>query len=97
MKTMKTNFEIAKSRRKELFELIAAAADEIASIDRSLPILYSQPWRQIFSRVKKTCWLNLLALHFEQISSGGFLENPRPYEADPDPHPPMSRWPPTGG
>ena len=33
MKTMKTNFEIAKSRRKELFELIAAAADEIASID----------------------------------------------------------------
>jgi len=42
MKTMKTNFEIAKSRRKELFELIAAAADEIASIDRSLPILYSQ-------------------------------------------------------
>ena len=40
--TMKTNLEIAKSRRKELFELIAAAADEIASIDRTLPILDSQ-------------------------------------------------------
>lgn len=39
---MKTNLEMARSRRKELFELIAAAADEIASIDRSLPILYSQ-------------------------------------------------------
>jgi hypothetical protein len=39
---MKTNLEMAKSRREELFELIAAAANEIASIDRSLPILYSQ-------------------------------------------------------
>jgi hypothetical protein len=39
---MKTNLEIAKSRREELFELIAVAADEIASIDRSLTILYSQ-------------------------------------------------------
>jgi len=39
---MKTNLEMARSRRKELFELIAAAADEIASIDRSLPILHSQ-------------------------------------------------------
>jgi hypothetical protein len=40
--TMKTNLEIAKSRREELFELIAVAANEIASIDRSLTILYSQ-------------------------------------------------------
>jgi hypothetical protein len=39
---MKTNLDIAISRRKELLELIAAAADEIASIDRCLPILYSQ-------------------------------------------------------
>ncbi|OYV09554.1 MAG: hypothetical protein CG440_838 [Methanosaeta sp. NSM2] len=39
---MKTNLNMATSRRKELLELIAAAADEIASIDRNLPILYSQ-------------------------------------------------------
>ena len=39
---MKNNLEMAKSRRKELLELIAAAADEIAEIDRYLPILYNQ-------------------------------------------------------
>ncbi len=39
---MKTDLDIAISRRKELLELIAAAADEIASINRSLPILYGQ-------------------------------------------------------
>lgn len=39
---MKNNLDIALSRRKELLELIAAAADEIAAIDRSLPILYGQ-------------------------------------------------------
>jgi len=39
---MKTNLDMVSSRRKELLELIAAAADEIASIDSRLPILYSQ-------------------------------------------------------
>ena len=39
---MKTNLDIATSRRKELLELIASASDEIAAIDRCLPILYSQ-------------------------------------------------------
>jgi len=39
---MKNNLDMAKSRRNELLELIAAAADEIAAIDRYLPILYSQ-------------------------------------------------------
>jgi len=39
---MKHNLDMAISRRKELIELIAAAADEIASIDRHLPVLYSQ-------------------------------------------------------
>jgi hypothetical protein len=39
---MKTNLNMATSRRKELLELIAAAADEIASIDLNLPILYRQ-------------------------------------------------------
>lgn len=39
---MRTNFDMARSRRTELLNLIAAAADEIAAIDRSLPILYSQ-------------------------------------------------------
>ncbi len=39
---MKDNLDMALSRRKELLELIAAAADEIAAIDRYLPILYSQ-------------------------------------------------------
>jgi len=39
---MKNNLEMAISRRKELLELIAAAADEIAEIDRYLPILYNQ-------------------------------------------------------
>ncbi|MFA6373330.1 MAG: hypothetical protein WCW68_11950 [Methanothrix sp.] len=39
---MKTNLDMATSRRKELLELIASASDEIAAIDRSLPILYSQ-------------------------------------------------------
>ncbi len=39
---MKNNLDMAISRRKELLELIAAASDEIAAIDRYLPILYSQ-------------------------------------------------------
>ncbi len=39
---MKNNLDMALSRRKELLELIAAAADEIAAIDRYLPNLYSQ-------------------------------------------------------
>jgi hypothetical protein len=39
---MRNDFDMATSRRKELLELIAAAADEIASIDCCLPILYSQ-------------------------------------------------------
>jgi hypothetical protein len=39
---MKNNLDMAMSRRKELLELIATAADEIATIDRCLPILYSQ-------------------------------------------------------
>jgi hypothetical protein len=39
---MKNNLDMAKSRRKELLELIAVAADEIAAIDRYLPILNSQ-------------------------------------------------------
>ncbi len=39
---MENNLDMALSRRKELLELIAAAADEIAAIDRHLPILYSQ-------------------------------------------------------
>lgn len=39
---MENNLDMAISRRKELLELIAAAADEMASIDRRLPILYSQ-------------------------------------------------------
>jgi hypothetical protein len=39
---MKTNLDMATSRRKELLELIASASDEIAAIDRCLPILYSQ-------------------------------------------------------
>lgn len=39
---MKHNLDMAISRRKELIELIASAADEIASIDRHLPVLYSQ-------------------------------------------------------
>jgi hypothetical protein len=39
---MRNDLDMATSRRKELLELIAAAADEIASIDCRLPILYSQ-------------------------------------------------------
>ncbi|MCX6675063.1 MAG: hypothetical protein NTW84_01440 [Methanothrix sp.] len=39
---MRNDLDMATSRREELLELIAAAADEIASIDRCLPILYSQ-------------------------------------------------------
>jgi hypothetical protein len=39
---MKNNLDMAISRRKDLLEIIATAADEIASIDRCLPILYSQ-------------------------------------------------------
>lgn len=39
---MENNLEMAISRRNELLETIAAAADEIAAIDRYLPILYSQ-------------------------------------------------------
>jgi len=36
------NYVAAKARRQELLEVIAQAADEIAVIDRCLPILYSQ-------------------------------------------------------
>lgn len=39
---MKNNLDMAISRRKVLLETIAAAADEIASIDRCLPILCSK-------------------------------------------------------
>ncbi len=39
---MKNNLDMALSRRKELLELIAAAADEIAAIDRHLPLMNSQ-------------------------------------------------------
>lgn len=38
---MRYDWDMATSRRKELLELIATAADENASIDRCLPILYS--------------------------------------------------------
>ena len=40
--SMENNLDMALSRRKELLEIIAAAADEMAAIDRYLPILYSQ-------------------------------------------------------
>jgi len=39
---MNNNLNMALSRRKELLETIAAAADEIAAIDRQLPNLYNQ-------------------------------------------------------
>ena len=39
---MRNDLDMATLRRKELLELIAAAADEIASIDCCLPILHSQ-------------------------------------------------------
>ena len=39
---MKNNLDMALSRRKELLEIIATAADEIAAIDCYLPLLYSQ-------------------------------------------------------
>lgn len=39
---MRNNVDMAISRRKELLELIAAASDEIAALDRDLSILYSQ-------------------------------------------------------
>jgi hypothetical protein len=39
---MLNDLETARARRKQLLELIAQAADEIAAIDRRLPILYSQ-------------------------------------------------------
>ena len=39
---MKNNLEMALSRRKELLERIADAANEIAAIDRYLPILHRQ-------------------------------------------------------
>ena len=35
-------YNVALARRQELLEVIAQAADEIAAIDRRLPILYSQ-------------------------------------------------------
>ena len=35
-------YDTALSRRQELIEAIAAAADEIASIDKALPTLQSQ-------------------------------------------------------
>ncbi len=39
---MECNLNTALSRRSELLELIAAAADEIAEIDRHLLILHNQ-------------------------------------------------------
>jgi len=39
---MENNLDMAISRRRELLEIIAAAADEIAVIDGRLPVLYSQ-------------------------------------------------------
>jgi len=39
---MLNNLEIATARRMELLEIIAQCADEIATIDRRSPILYSQ-------------------------------------------------------
>jgi hypothetical protein len=38
---MLNDLETAKARRMELLEIIAQCADEIATIDRCLPILYS--------------------------------------------------------
>jgi hypothetical protein len=38
---MKNDLDMVTSRRKELLELIADAADEIATIDRSLPFMQS--------------------------------------------------------
>lgn len=35
-------YTAARERRRELIEAIAAAADEIASIDAALPVLQSQ-------------------------------------------------------
>ncbi len=39
---MKNNLNMALSRRKELLEIIAAAADEIAAIDRQFPNLNNE-------------------------------------------------------
>ena len=39
---MKNDLNLALSRRKELLEIIAAAADEIAAIDHQLPDLFNE-------------------------------------------------------
>ena len=39
---MENDLDMALSRRQELLEIIAAAADEIAAIDRHLPTVYNQ-------------------------------------------------------
>ncbi len=39
---MENNLNMTLSRRKELLEIIAAAADEIAAIDRQSPNLLNQ-------------------------------------------------------
>ena len=39
---MENDLDTALSRRQELLEIIAAAADEIAAIDRYLPTVYNQ-------------------------------------------------------
>ncbi len=39
---MKDNLDVVISRREELLEIIAAAADEIAAIDHHLPLMNNQ-------------------------------------------------------
>jgi hypothetical protein len=39
---MPESYEAARSRRQELLEQIALAADEIGELDRAMPILRSQ-------------------------------------------------------
>ena len=46
---MTYDYLAAKAKRKELIELIAAAADEIAAIDAELKI-GSLPWLQSYER-----------------------------------------------
>ena len=46
---MTYDYLAAKAKRKELIELIAAAADEIAAIDAELKI-GGLPWRESYER-----------------------------------------------
>lgn len=52
---MKNNLDIALSRRRELLEIIAAAADEIAAIDHQLPNLYGQASQDSLARNEEMC------------------------------------------